>query len=54
MNRRKYNALSTYLIKYCFLFDQPQHQKSRLILKALHGRLWTPFLTTSVAQGQTN
>jgi hypothetical protein len=54
MNRRKYNALSTHLVKYHFLFDQPKRRKSGLILKALQGPLWIPFLITSVAQGHTN
>ena len=51
MNRRKYNTLSTHLVKDHFLFDQPKHRKLGLIFKALQGRLWTPFLITSVAQG---
>jgi hypothetical protein len=54
MNRRKYNALSTHLVKYHFLFDQPKRRKSGLILKALQGRLCAPFLITSVAQGHAN
>jgi hypothetical protein len=54
MNRRKYNELSTRLVKYRFLFDQPKRRKSGLIFKALPGRLWTPFLITSVAQRYTN
>jgi hypothetical protein len=54
MNRRKYNALSTHLVKSHFLFDQPKRRTSELILKALQGRLWTPFVITSVAQGHAN
>jgi hypothetical protein len=54
MNRLKYNALSTHLVKYHFLFDQPKRRKSGLIFKALQGRLWTPFLIASVAQDHAN
>src|SRR5580765_6588606 len=54
MNRRKYNTLSTHLVEYHFLFDQPKHRKLGLIFKALQGRLWTPFLITAVAQGHVN
>jgi len=36
-----------------FLISQ-NAEKSGLIFKALHGRLRTPFLITSVAQGHTN
>ena len=49
MDPRKYNALSTHPVKYHILFDQPKRRKSGLIFKALQGRLWTPFLITSVA-----
>jgi hypothetical protein len=42
------------MIKKAFLFDQPKRRKSGLILKALQGRLWIPFLITSVARGHTN
>jgi len=54
MNRRKYHALSTHLVKYHFLFDQPKRRKSGLIFKALQGRLWTPFVITYVAEGHVN
>jgi len=54
MDRRKYNAFSTHLVKYHFLFDQPKRRKLGWIFKALQGRLWTPFLITSVTQGHTN
>jgi hypothetical protein len=37
-----------------FLLDQPKRRKSGLILQALQGRLCTPFLITSVAEGYTN
>jgi hypothetical protein len=49
MHRRKYNALSTHLVKYHSLFDQPKRRKSGWIFKALQGRLWIRFLITSVA-----
>src|SRR4029077_6699565 len=49
MNRRKYNVLSTHLVKYHFLFDQPKRCKEELILKALQGWLRIPFLITPVA-----
>jgi hypothetical protein len=44
----KFNVLSIHPVKYRFLFDQAKSRKSGLILKALQGRLWTPFLITSV------
>ena len=49
MNHREYNASSTHLVKYHFLFDQPKRCKEGLILKALQGRLQIPFLITPVA-----
>jgi hypothetical protein len=45
----QHKALSALVISKDFLFDQPKRRKSGLILKALQGRLWTPFLITSVA-----
>jgi len=54
MKRRKYHALSTHLVKYHFLFNQPKRRKSGLILKVLQGRLWPPFLIISVAEGHTH
>jgi hypothetical protein len=54
MHRRKYHAFSTHLVNYHCLCDQPKRRTSGVIVKALQGRLWTPFVSTAVAYGHTH